>query len=73
MIRYAGALLLSLGILLLPSVSGAVLYIDINAPGGKRMPIALPDFVVTAGGASLRRDTPENPGNASVRVPPLLR
>jgi len=58
-IRHAGALLLSLWILLLPSVSGAVLYIDINAPGGKRMPIALPDFVVTAGDVSLGRDIPE--------------
>ena len=59
MIRYAGALILSLLLLLLPSVSGAVLYIDINAPGGKRMPVALPDFVVTAGDASLARDLPE--------------
>jgi TolB protein len=58
-IRYAGALFLSLWILLLPSVSGAVLYIDINAPGGKRMPVALPDFVMTAGDASLARDLPE--------------
>jgi TolB protein len=58
-IRCAGALVLSLWILLLPSVSGAVLYIDINAPGGKRMPIALPDFVVTGGNASLGRDIPE--------------
>ena len=59
MIRYAGALILSLLLLLPPSVSGAVLYIDINAPGGKRMPVALPDFVVTAGDASLARDLPE--------------
>jgi TolB protein len=38
--------------------AGAVLYIDINAPGGKRMPVALPDFVVTGGDASLARDLP---------------
>jgi TolB protein len=58
-IRYAGALFLSLWVLLFPSVSGAVLYIDINAPGGKRMPIALPDFIVTGGETSLGRDIPE--------------
>jgi TolB protein len=46
------------GALLFPSVTGAVLYIDINAPGGKRMPVALPDFVVTGGDASLARDLP---------------
>ena len=59
MIRSAGRLLLFLVLLLVPSVSGAVLYIDINAPGGKRMPIALPDFVVTGGDASLARKLPE--------------
>ncbi len=58
MIRSAGTLFLSLLLLLVPSVSGAVLYIDINAPGGKRMPISLPDFVVTGGDASLARDLP---------------
>ena len=59
MIRSAVRLLLFLFLLLVPSVSGAVLYIDINAPGGKRMPIALPDFVVTGGDASLARKLPE--------------
>jgi TolB protein len=59
MIRSAGRLLLFLFLLLVPSVSGAVLYIDINAPGGKRMPIALPDFVATGGDASLARELPE--------------
>ena len=58
MIRSAGRLLVSLFLLLVPSVSGAVLYIDINAPGGKRMPVALPDFVVTGGDASLARELP---------------
>jgi TolB protein len=57
-IRFPGVLLLSLLLLLFPSVTGAVLYIDINAPGGKRMPVALPDFVVTGGDASLARDLP---------------
>lgn len=46
-------------LLLLPSLSGAVLYIDINAPGGKRMPIAIPDFVVRGGDASISRQIPE--------------
>ncbi len=58
MIRSAGTLILSLLLLLVPSVSGAILYIDINAPGGKRMPIALPDFVVTGGEEPLSRDLP---------------
>jgi TolB protein len=59
MIRFAKPLLLSLLVLCLPSVSGALLYIDINAPGGKLMPIALPDFVVTSGDSSLATDFPE--------------
>ncbi|MDH3383253.1 MAG: hypothetical protein OEM42_04245, partial [Deltaproteobacteria bacterium] len=58
MIRSVKRLWVFLFLLLLPSVSGAVLYIDINAPGGKRMPIALPDFVVTGGDASLARELP---------------
>jgi TolB protein len=62
MIRSAGRLLVSLFLLLVPSVSGAVLYIDINAPGGKRMPVALPDFVVMGGDASLARELPETIG-----------
>ncbi|MGB3398631.1 MAG: Tol-Pal system beta propeller repeat protein TolB [Candidatus Deferrimicrobiaceae bacterium] len=59
MIRSVKNLLVFLFLLLVPSVSGAVLYIDINAPGGKRMPVALPDFVVTGGNASLAREIPE--------------
>ena len=59
MIRFPGVLLLSLLLLLFPSVTGAVLYIDINAPGGKRMPVALPDFVISGGDASLARELPE--------------
>ena len=58
MIRFAKILLLSLLVLCLPSVSRALLYIDINAPGGKRMPVALPDFVVTSGNSSLAQDFP---------------
>jgi len=44
---------------LLPASAGALLYIDINAPGGKRMPVALPDCYVTGGDSSLAREIPE--------------
>ena len=43
---------------LLPAASQAVLYIDINAPGGKRMPVAVPDFVLTSGDASMAKAVP---------------
>ncbi|MGE5188777.1 MAG: Tol-Pal system beta propeller repeat protein TolB [Gemmatimonadota bacterium] len=49
---------LALAAWILPSAAPALLYIDINAPGGKRMPIAVPDFVVTSGDASLARAVP---------------
>ena len=58
MIRTAGTLLLARLLLFAPSGSWAVLYIDINAPGGKPMPVALPDFVVTGGDPSLAREIP---------------
>ncbi len=38
--------------------AGAVLYIDINAPGGKRMPIAVADFHVAAGDNAMARALP---------------
>ncbi len=43
---------------LIPASASAVLYIDINAPGGRRMPVAVPDFVVTSGDRSLARAIP---------------
>ncbi|GAB4372956.1 MAG: Tol-Pal system beta propeller repeat protein TolB [Deltaproteobacteria bacterium] len=46
-------------LVLLPARSDALLYIDINAPGGKRMPVALPDCYVTGGDPSLAREIPE--------------
>ena len=49
----AGAVFLVL--FLLPSRAFPVLYIDINAPGGKRMPIAVADAVVGQGEPSLSR------------------
>ncbi len=57
--RRAGiALALILAAWLFPAVAAAVLYIDITAPGGKRMPIAVPDFVVTSGDRSLAKALP---------------
>lgn len=48
--RGAGAGLLALLVLLLPAPAAlAVLYIDINAPGGKKMPIAVAELLVTEG------------------------
>ncbi|MGA8752745.1 hypothetical protein [Candidatus Deferrimicrobium sp.] len=52
----AGAFLLALT--LAPSPAFPVLYIDINAPGGKRLPIAVADFVVDPGDPSLSRGIP---------------
>ena len=53
----AGAFLLALS--LFPSPGFPLLYIDINAPGGKRMPIAVADVVVDAGDPSLSRGIPK--------------
>ncbi|MGB7630481.1 MAG: Tol-Pal system beta propeller repeat protein TolB [Candidatus Deferrimicrobium sp.] len=53
----AGAFLLALA--LVPSPAFPVLYIDINAPGGKRMPIAVADVVVGSGDPSLSRGIPK--------------
>lgn len=56
----AAALLVALSFLLLfPVPSKALLYIDINAPGGKRMPVALPDCFVKGGDPGLAREIPE--------------
>ena len=53
----AGVLLLAIS--LFPSTAYPVLYIDINAPGGKRMPIAVADFAVGRGDPSLSRGIPK--------------
>ena len=53
----AGAFLLALS--LFPSTAFPVLYIDINAPGGKRMPIAVADVVLGRGDPSLSRGIPK--------------
>lgn len=57
--RAVAALLAALPVFLAPAVCAAVLYIDINAPGGKRMPVALPDLLVAGGDPSLGRDIAE--------------
>ncbi|MEW6719392.1 MAG: LpqB family beta-propeller domain-containing protein [Thermodesulfobacteriota bacterium] len=48
-----------LALALLPSAAAAVLYIDINAPGGKRLPLAVGKFVVVAGPPTLSREMPK--------------
>ena len=53
----AGVFLLALS--LFPSTAFPVLYIDINAPGGKRMPIAVADAAVGSGDPSLSREIPK--------------
>lgn len=58
--RKPAALFVALSFLaLFPASSRALLYIDINAPGGKRMPVALPDCFVAGGDPSLAREIPE--------------
>jgi len=47
--RSSFLLLIAAAVFLFPATSGAILYIDINAPGGKRMPVALPTFVTVSG------------------------
>jgi len=42
-----------------PMPADALLYIDINAPGGKRLPIAVADFAATPGDPSLSRGIPK--------------
>jgi len=53
----AGAVLLAL--FLFPSAAYPLLYIDINAPGGKRMPLAVADFAIGPGDPSLSRGIPK--------------
>ena len=55
----AAAGMVFLGLSLFPSAASPVLYIDINAPGGKRMPIAVADVVVGPGDPSLSRGIPK--------------
>jgi TolB protein len=57
--RLASSLLLALAVLLVPAAGRAILYIDINAPGGKRMPVALPALVSLAGDPSLSTAIPK--------------
>lgn len=54
-----GAALILLALFLFPSAASAVLYIDINAPGGKRMPIAVADFAAGPGDPSASREIPK--------------
>ena len=56
-IAAAGAVLFALS--LFPRAAFPLLYIDINAPGGKRMPIAVADVVVGKGDPSLSRGIPK--------------
>jgi TolB protein len=55
----AVAFLLIAAVLLAPGTAGAILYIDINAPGGKRMPIALPDILAGGGDRALSAALPK--------------
>jgi TolB protein len=57
--RLVGPLLLALAVVLTPGAGLAILYIDINAPGGKRMPVALPDLVVVGADPSLSAAIPK--------------
>ena len=57
--RLAFSLLVALAILLVPAAGRAILYIDINAPGGKRMPVALPALVAAGGDPSLSTAIPK--------------
>jgi len=54
----SAAVVFLLALSLFPSPAFPVLYIDINAPGGKRMPIAVADFAVGPGDRSLSRGIP---------------
>ncbi|MCL2001124.1 MAG: hypothetical protein FWG74_06780 [Planctomycetes bacterium] len=51
-----GALLFAF---VLPSAADAVLYIDINSPGGRRMPLAVSDFVVLSGAPAFSKEIPK--------------
>ena len=53
------AALALLALALSPAAAGAVLYIDINSPGGKQLPLAVGDFVVVSGSPALSRGIPK--------------
>ena len=55
----AAAGVVFLALFLFPSAASPVLYIDINAPGGKRMPLAVADFAVGPGDPSRSREIPK--------------
>jgi TolB protein len=57
--RLAGSLLVFLAVVLSPAAGRAILYIDINAPGGRRMPVALPSLVIVTGDPSLSTAIPK--------------
>lgn len=60
MTRRATALFLGvLALCAFPAAARAILYIDINAPGGRKMPVATPDLVVTEGDPELGRLIPK--------------
>ncbi|MDA8121647.1 MAG: Tol-Pal system beta propeller repeat protein TolB [Deltaproteobacteria bacterium] len=52
-------ILFAAGVVLFPAAGSAILYIDINSPGGRRMPIALPSFITVAGDPALAADIPK--------------
>lgn len=57
--RRCASLLLALAFVLSAGPARAILYIDINAPGGKRMPVALPNFVMVGGDPALSAALPK--------------
>ncbi len=57
--RLAGSLLILLAFAMAPAPARAILYIDINAPGGRRMPVALPALVSVSGDPSLATSIPK--------------
>ncbi len=57
--RLSLMLLFAAGVVFFPAAARAILYIDINAPGGRRMPVALPPFVTAAGDAALAAGIPK--------------
>lgn len=57
--RLASSLLFAWVVLLTPATARAILYIDINAPGGRRMPVALPPLVSVSGDPSLSAAIPK--------------
>jgi TolB protein len=58
-VRGVAALALLLITTMFPGAANAILSIDINASGGRRMPVALPAFVVVSGDAALGKSLPK--------------